>query len=138
MKWITWENIGVDRISSAWLITRFVDKNAEFYFIEKGTQVKNLEGIAFDIPGVTLSHRRGNCTFCTILKEYQLNDPILQHICSIINAADSVNELLPPPEAAGLDIIFRGLRKVLEDDHKTLDIGFVVMDALYKQLKEEY
>lgn len=128
----------MDRISSAWLITRYIDKNAEFYFIEKGTDVKNFEGIAFDIPGVTLSHRRGNCTFCTILKEYQLNDPILQHICSIINAADSVNELLPPPEAAGLDIIFRGLRKVLENDYKTLDIGFVVMDALYKQLKEEY
>lgn len=136
MKWITWENIGVDRISSAWLINRYIDPNAEFKFIKKGTDVKTVEGIAFDIPGATLSHKRGHCTFCTILKEYELNDPILGQICNIVDAADSVNELLPPPEAAGLDVILRGLRKVLEADRKTLEIGFIIMDALYKQLSD--
>lgn len=137
MKWITWENIGVDRISSAWLINKYIDPNAEFQFIKKGTEVKTVEGVAFDIPGVTLSHKRGHCTFCTIIKEYELNDPILGQICNIVDAADSVNELLPPPEAAGLDVILRGLIKVLEDDHKTLEIGFIIMDALYKQLSEQ-
>lgn len=137
MKWFTWENIGVDRISSAWLIKRFVDHQAEFIFIPKGSDYKSVEGIGFDIPGVTLSHKRGHCTFCTILKEYQIKDDILQYICSIIDAADTISDLLPPPETAGLDIIFRGLRKIHKDDHDTLVSGFIVMDALYKQLAEQ-
>lgn len=137
MNWVTWENIGIDRISSAWLIKRFIDPEARFYFIKKGADVKNTEGIAFDIPGVTLSHKRGHCTFCTILKEYQLRNPVLDQICGIIDAADELNHMLPPPEAAGLDVIFRGLRKVLQDDHKTLETGFLIMDSLYKQLSDQ-
>jgi len=137
LKWFTWENIGVDRISSAWLIKRYVDPQAEFHFIQKGTDIKSLEGIAFDIPGATLSHKRGRSTFCTVLKEYAINDAVLDHICDIIDAADTLNDLLPPPESAGLDVIFRGLRKVLRDDVKTLETGFIIMDALYRQLSEQ-
>ncbi|MEW5953620.1 MAG: chromate resistance protein ChrB domain-containing protein [Bacillota bacterium] len=137
MKWITWERVGVDRISSAWLIKRFVDQDAGFQFVKKGTDVKNLEGIPFDIPGAVLSHKRGHCTFCTILREYSLKDVVLDLICRIIDAADALNDLLPPPEAAGLDAILRGLGKVFEDDHKTLEMGFIIMDALYKQLRED-
>lgn len=137
MKWITWENVGVDRIACAWLIKKFIDPKAEFAFIKKGTNIKELDGIPFDLPGVTLSHKRGRCTFCTILKEYDhINEPVLNQICDIVDAADAVNDLLPPPETAGLELILRGLRKVVEDDHKTFEIGFIVMEALYKQLSE--
>lgn len=138
MKWFTWENVGVDRIASAWLIKKFIDPKADFTFITKGTDFKELDGIPFDIPGATLSHKRGRCTFCTMLKEYDhINQPVLNQICDIIDAADTVKDLLPPPEAAGLEIIFRGLRKVMENDHKTLEIGFIIMESLYKQLSED-
>lgn len=137
MKWITWENVGVDRIACAWLIKKFIDPKADFEFIKKGTDIKGLNGIPFDIPGATLSHKRGRCTFCTILKENdQINEPVLNQICDIIDSADVVNDLLPPPEAAGLEVIFRGLRKVIQDDHKTLEVGFIIMESLYIQLAE--
>lgn len=138
MKWLTWENVGVDRIASGWLIKKYVDPRAEFVFVKKGTGIKESEGIPFDIPGATLSHKRGQCTFCTLLKEYDIKDPVLDQLCDIIDAADSVNDLLPPPEAAGVDVIFRGLRKVLEDDYRALEVGFIIMDSLYQQLSEEY
>lgn len=137
MRWVTWANVGVDRISSAWLITRFIDPEAEFRFIKKGGRIDEADGIPFDVPGVKLTHKRGHCTFCTILKEYELKDTVLERLGSIIDAADTVNDLLPPPEAAGVDLIFRGLGKVLGDDHKTLEIGFIIMDALYRQLLDE-
>lgn len=137
MKWVTWENVGVDRISSAWLIARFVDPNAEFHFVRKGSKLEEPDGIPFDVPGVTLTHKRGHCTFCTILKEYDLKDQVLARLCGIIDAADTVSDLLPPPEAAGVELIFRGLGKVLNGDHQTFEIGFTVMDALYKQLSEQ-
>ena len=69
------------------------------------------------------------------MKEYDhINDPVLSQICDIIDAADALNDVLPPPEAAGLEVIFRGLRKVVEDDQKALDVGFIIMDSLCKQL----
>jgi len=136
MKWITWENVGVDRISSAWLIKKYIDPKAQFIFVKKGADVREMDGIPFDIPGVTLSHKRGHCTFCTILREYNMKDNVLDQICSIIDAADSVSDLLPPPETAGVDMILRGLSKVQEDDYKTIEIGFIIMESLYRQLLE--
>jgi len=127
----------VDRIASAWLIKKYVDPKAEFVFIKKGTDIKEMKGIPFDIPGATLSHKRGHCTFCTILKEYGIKDPGLDQICNIIDAADAINDLLPPPEAAGVDAIIRGLRKVLGDDYKALEIGFVIMESLFRQILEQ-
>jgi hypothetical protein len=70
MKWITRKNFGIDRMACSWLIKKHVDPSAEFVFIEKGSDYKEMEGIPFDIPGAALSHKRGKCMFCTILKEY--------------------------------------------------------------------
>jgi hypothetical protein len=137
MKWITWSEVGVDRIACAWLISRTVDKDAEFVFIVRGRDWKELDGIPFDIPGANLSHRRGRCTFCTILKEYSINDRVMDQICAIVDAADSVSDLLPPPEAPGIDVICRGLVKVLKDDARALEVGAILFEALYAQLAEE-
>jgi hypothetical protein len=137
MKWITWSEVGVDRIACGWLIRRAIDKDAEFVFIPRGSDWKDLDGIPFDIPGANLSHRRGRCTFCTLLKEYAINDRVMDQICTIVDAADSVNDLLPPPEAPGIDVICRGLVKVLKDDRRTLEVGAVVFEALYTQLMED-
>lgn len=136
MKWLTWEKVGIDRIACAWLIRKWIDKDAEIQFIPKGSDYKGMEGIPFDIPGANLSHKRGRCTFCTILKEYGISDKILDQICAIVDAADSVNVLLPPPEAAGLDVICRGLGKVLKDDSKTLEVGAILFDSLYAQFDD--
>jgi hypothetical protein len=137
VKWITWENVGVDRIACAWLIRKKIDSDAYFVFIRRGAEYKELDGIPFDIPGVNLSHRRGKCTFCNLLKEYGINDKVMDRICSIVDAADSVNELLPPPEAAGLDLICRGLKKVLKDDSESLEFGGTIFEAIYAQLAED-
>jgi hypothetical protein len=137
MKWITWAEVGVDRIACAWLIRRAVDKDAEFVFIPRGSDWKELDGIPFDIPGANLSHRRGRCTFCTILKEYAINDRVMDQICAIVDAADSGSDLLPPPEAPGIDVICRGLVKVLKDDARALEVGATLFEALYTQLAEE-
>lgn len=137
MRWITWENVGVDRIACAWLIRKHIDPSAQFIFIPRGSDHKEMEGIPFDIPGVNLSHKRGKCSFCNILKEYGISDRTLDQICHIVNAADSVDDLLPPPESAGLDLICRGLAKVLGNDEKAVEVGGIVFDAIYVQLKEQ-
>jgi hypothetical protein len=137
VKWIAWEHVGIDRIASAWLIRKRIDADAEFVFIQRGTDFKELDGIPFDIPGANLSHKRGRCTFFTILKEYGIVDKTLDQIAAIVNAADSLSDLLPPPESPGLDLICRGLTKVLKDDFKAIEIGGIIFDAIYAQLSEQ-
>ena len=51
MKWVTWENIGVDRMASIWLIRRWIDKEAEFIFIPIGEMPLPAQSEPFDIPG---------------------------------------------------------------------------------------
>jgi hypothetical protein len=136
MKWLTWENVGVDRMACAWLILRFIDPQAEFRFIPAGAAIP--EGYEpFDIPSVRLSHRRGHCSFHTMLIEYNLNDPILKRIAQIVDEADSVQEVTVEPIAAGLDFLCHGLRRISPDDSAAIQHGQVIYEALYAQLASE-
>jgi hypothetical protein len=138
MKWVTWENVGVDRMGCAWLIRKRIDPKAKFVFVPVG-QTKDLPKGAepFDIPGVRLSHHRGHCSFFTFLREYQLDDPVLQRIARIIDKADTVQEVCVEPAAAGLDLICEGLRLVSSDDDTALVHGMMIYDALYVRLAAE-
>src|SRR5690348_1756309 len=109
MKWVTWENIGVDRMACIWLIRRWIDPKAEFVFISYGSKPSPKDGEAFDIPGARYSHHGGHCTFYALLKENGLNDSTLNHIANIVDEADTVQEVNVESTAAGLDLICRGL-----------------------------
>lgn len=137
MKWVTWEHVGVDRMGCAWLIRRFIDPEAEFAFIP-ADQTSFPEGYEpFDIPGVRLTHRRGHCTFHTLLREYNLNNPILDRIASIIDDADIAQDVTLEPAAMGLDMICQGLRLISSDDQTAIEHGHLIYEALYAQLSSE-
>lgn len=135
MKWVTWENIGVDRMACAWLIRRWIDPNAEFTFISFGGRPKSEDGEPFDIPGERYSHHGGHCTFYSLLQENKIKDPILARIAQIVDEADEVQEVTVEPAALGLDLICRGLRQISQDDFEAMERGGLIYDALYAQLK---
>ena len=135
MKWLTWENIAVDRMACAWLIRRHIDPKAEFVFVPPGNKDWPKNTTPFDIPGAKLSHHRGHCTFYVLLREYKLKDPILQRLAQIVDEADIVQEITVEPIAPGLDFICRGIRQTSADDHEALTRGLLIYDALYAQLK---
>lgn len=137
MKWVTWENIGVDRMGCAWLIQRFIDPQAEFLFIPGGHSPLPEGYEPFDIPGVRLTHRRNHCTFHTLLQEYSLSDPILRRIASIIDEADVTQEVMVEPVAAGLDFICQGVRLISADDLEAVERGKIIYEALYARLSIE-
>lgn len=138
MKWVTWENIGVDRMACIWLIRRFVDPAAEFVFVPPRTQALPLHAEPFDIPGVRLSHHRGHCTFHAMLEAYNLTDPILRRIARIIDEADEVQETAVESAAPGLDLICRGIRLTSPDDYGAMERAAIVFEALYAQLTLEH
>jgi len=137
MKWVTWEQVGVDRMACAWLIQKYIDQEAAFLFVPVGSKPLPSEAEPFDIPGVRLSHRRGHCTFHTMLREYDLKDPVLQRIAQAVDEADVVQDIPLEPAAPGLDLICRGLRLISPDDHMALEHGRLVYDALYAQFASE-
>jgi hypothetical protein len=136
MKWVTWENVGVDRIGCAWLIRKYVDAKAEFVFVPEGTLGAGLPKGAepFDIPGARLSHHGGHCSFHAVVREYELTDPVLARIARIVDEADTVQEALVEPAAQGLDVICTGVRLTSPDDRAAIERGALVYDALYAAL----
>ena len=135
MKWVTWQNIGVDRMACIWLIRRWIDPQAELSFISAGEQLSPEMGEPFDIPGQRYSHHSGHCTFYALLSENKIDDPILTRIAEIIDEADEVQDVRLEPAAFGLDLICRGLRQISQDDFEAMERGRIVYDALYAQLK---
>ena len=137
MKWVTWEQVGVDRMACAWLIMTYLDPEAEFQFVPAGYKPLPEGAEPFDIPGVRLSHHRGHCTFYTMLRQYDLHDPVLERIARVVDEADTVQEVMLEPAATGLDLICRGIRLVSPNDSVALERGRLIYDALYAQLKTE-
>lgn len=137
MKWLTWENVGVDRMACAWVIRKFIDTNATFEFIPEGSSAPDGQAEAFDIPGVRLSHHHGHSSVHTIILEYKLTDPVLMRIASIVDEADEIIELALEPAAPGLDLICRGIRRTSPHDHTALERGALIFDALYAELTHE-
>ena len=137
MKWVTWENVGVDRIGCAWFIRKHIDPKAKFLFVPRGTQPLPADAEPFDVPGVRFSHHHGHCSFFALVKENGLADPILQRIARIIDEADTVQEVRVEPAAPGLDLICEGIRLTSPDDATALDRGMLIYDALYAKLAAE-
>lgn len=134
MKWVTRSHVHVDRVACPWLITRFVDNQAEFLFVPK-SQVdrvaKEADAIAFDAPGAELGHQDGRCSFESILLKYGLSDPALQRLAKIVHAADVAADLDTDPIARGLEAIATGFGLRYPDDEDNLVVQFEVYDALY-------
>jgi hypothetical protein len=137
MNWVTWTDIGVDRMACAWLITRVLDPAPTFVFVAAGTAPLPADAEPFDIPGVRLSHYRGHCSFHTMLRIYALSDPVLARIARLVDEADVVQEAPVEPAAPGLDLLCRGLRRISPDDQRALEHGLVLYDALYAELAAE-
>jgi hypothetical protein len=137
MKWVTRERPKIDRIACPWLIDRFIDKEPEFLYVPSDRVLavaKETDAIAYDIPGVELTHIGDTCSFDTFLQKYRLDDPALLQLAKIVRGADT-SRLDLTPQSAGLYAISLGLSAVFSDDHEMLRQGLVMYDALYAWCK---
>lgn len=138
MKWATRERVHVDRVACPWLIKRFVDKDAEFVFVPRGTDVKTLgDAIPFDMAGAELDHKGEECSFDAIIRRYGLVDePVLAKMRIIIRLADT-DRLDESPLAFALEALATGYGLITQNDHETLKKEFYLYDALYAYLKKQ-
>jgi len=134
MKWITRSHIHVDRVACPWLITRFIDSEAEFLFVP-GNQIEQVAAetgaIPYDARGVELGHVDGRCSFESIIFKYGLVDPGLMRLAKIVHAADVAEDIDTDPIARGLEAIASGYSLRFPEDMENLEHQFEVYDALY-------
>ncbi len=134
MKWITRSHVHVDRIACPWLITRFIDSDAEFLFVPKSEierAVKETGAIPFDTPGAELGHHEGRCSFESIILKYDLKEPGLLRMAKIVHGADVAEDMDSDPIARGLEAIATGYSLRFPEDLENLEWQFEVYDALY-------
>ena len=138
MKWITRENVKVDRVACPWLIRRFVDPDAEFLFVPESELLKAAEqhhATPYDAPRIAeikLNHRGDRCTFEAIIEDYKLEDPALQRLALIVRAADVKGQEHVAPEGIGLRAMAEGFANLGLSDEERLRRQFPVYDALYQ------
>jgi hypothetical protein len=122
--------VHIDRAACAWLIRRSIDPAAEFVFVDDPAEVP-AGATPFDMRGVELGHVGGECSFETILRRYELTDPVLWRIAEIVHVADLDDDRYDAPEAPGLDVLLRGL-SMTGDDERTLAVSGPLFDGLYE------
>ena len=130
--WVTRKRPFIDRMASAWLIRRWIDKNAAFDFMdEKDMNSPKKGSVVFDAKGGEFTHVGDLCTFEVLLKSFALKDKALKKIAEIVHDLDMKDEKYKPAEARGLEDILTGIRKAAKDDADALERGMVVFEMLY-------
>ncbi len=141
MKWITRENVKVDRVACPWLIRKFIDPQAEFLFVvpDQVMQVANAENaIPYDVKDAELGHHGKECSFEAIMRKYELGkDPALVLLSKIVNGADTDNSLWSQPEGPGLNAIAEGFRHLgFKNDMELNLAAWIIYDSLYAYCQE--
>ena len=135
MKWVTRQNVKVDRVACPWLIKKFIDPEAEFLFVPSDEVLATADredATPFDVPDVELGHHGGKCSFEAIVEKYAIDDSAVHLLAKIVHGADVAADLYGRPEAPGLEAIAEGFQQMgLPDDHAILALEFPVYDALY-------
>lgn len=133
MRWATRAGVHIDRAACAWLIRRFVDPDAAFVFVTDPDDVP-ADATPFDMRGVELAHQGSDCTFETILRRYDLSDPVLWRLAEIVHEADIEDERYDASEAPGFDLILRAL-SVVHPDADVLALTGPIFDAVHTYLR---
>jgi hypothetical protein len=129
--WVTRTGIKVDRISSAWLIRRFIDPAARFKFVPAKGYRPAAGELRFDMFQGEYTHEGDRCTFETLLLRFGLTDPALRALGEIVHDVDCKDDKFGRPEAAGIASLIDGLALAYLDDAERLERGGAVFEGLY-------
>jgi hypothetical protein len=137
LRWVTRENVFVDRIASAWLIRRFVDPEAKFKFVASDAYSPRGKELRFDMYEGEYTHEGDCCTFEVMVYRLGITDRALIPIAEIVHALDLKDEKYHRPETAGLGVLLNGIVLAHPSDKERLDRGAGLFDALYEHFRRQ-
>jgi hypothetical protein len=136
--WITRKGIYADRISSAWLIRRFIDSEAKFKFVSAKSYAPKSDELRFDMADAEFTHEDDRCTFEILRERFCPEQPALIPIAEVIHDIDLKDEKFLHPETAGVAAVFSGIAMLQSDDEVRLEHGTVILDSLYEYFSKHH
>jgi hypothetical protein len=131
--WVTRPRPGVDRVTSAWLIRKFIDPKAKFAFAHEDK--KPVKAVPFDMYEGGFGHRGEDCTFETLLKVFRIRDKKIPVMAEIVHDADLFDEKFGRKEGFGIDEVMKGWSQLGLSDEELLKRGMQLAEGLYKSLR---
>jgi hypothetical protein len=134
--WVTRPRPGVDRMSSAWLIKRFIDPSATFDFVTDARSASP-GALPFDMYGGGFGHDGDRCTFETLVLQFGIKDQAVARLGESVHDLDLKDSKFKAPEAATLGAAIDGLQMACSDDHRLLEQGMVLFEAMYRSFAQQ-
>ena len=134
--WVTRRGVYIDRIASAWLIRRFIDRAATFKFVSPKGYRRQESELRFDMFDGEYTHEGDRCTFEVLLDKFSLEDPALQAIGEIVHDIDLKDDKFKRADTAGVQTVITGVAAAHADDSDRIAHGSPIFDALYSQLSK--
>ena len=132
--WVTRPRPGIDRVSSAWLIRRFIDPKAKFIFAKDARQ--HTRAIPFDMFGSGgFGHRGDDCTFETLVKQFDLSESKLATLAKIIHDADLADEKFGRTEGLAIERVLIGWAQPEISDDELVRRGMELIEGLYCSIR---
>jgi hypothetical protein len=131
--WVTRPRPGVDRVTSAWLIRKFIDPKAKFAFAPEDK--KPAKAVPFDMYEGGFGHRGEDCTFETLLKVFHIRDKKVLVMAEVVHDADLFDEKFGRKEGFGIDEVMKGWGREGLSDRELLKRGMQLAEGLYKSLR---
>ena len=125
--WATRQRPWVDRLACAWLIRRFIDRQACLVWLASPADCPS-DAIGFDFDGATFSHVGNRVTFEVLAASFSLEQPAIVRLGQLVHFLDVGGA--QPSEAAGVESVLAGLRATLTDDDQLLVAASAVFDGL--------
>lgn len=133
--WATRRRLWVDRVCSAWLIQRFIDRQARFQWLAQPSDCPS-DALGFDFDGAAFTHVGNRVSFETLMASFGLEgDAALLRLAAIVHALDVGGD--PVPEAKGFEAVMSGARERLSDDDALLAEMGTVLDSLYVHFQRD-
>ncbi len=131
--WVTRPRPGIDRFATAWLIRRFINPRARIVFAADAetARTRHPRAVPFDMYGVEFGHQGSDCTFETMIRRFRLRAPGLDALARVVHAVDLKDDRYVVPEAAAVNRLVEGLRRLHADDDALLERGIEMIEALY-------
>ena len=133
--WVTRRGVGVDRIASAWLIRRFIDRKARFQFVAPRGYEPGPKKVRFDMYEGEFTHEADRCTFETLVKHFALNDRALRVLGEIVHDIDCKDGKCARSETNGVALVIDGIVQSSRDDRVRCERGAALFDDLYARLR---
>jgi len=134
--WVTRRNIHVDRLASAWLISRFIDRKPNFKFVAENKYKGKKNEFRFDMFEAEFTHVGDKCSFEVLAESFGLEQKAIRAISEVIHDLDLKDTKFNRAETSGIGMVIRGIIKSESTDSGRMEKGFILFDDLYESFQD--